>query len=52
MKQLNEDTVKKELIKIIKNSTLETIDVEPRYLDWYNDKKVFIGNIITIRTKK
>lgn len=51
MKQLNEDIVKKELIKLIKKSTLESIDIEPRYLDGYNDKKVFIGNTITIRTK-
>ena len=49
-KKITKKDLKKALIKLINKSNIEEIICEPRYLEGYEDKKVWIGSIITIRT--
>ena len=50
MKKINEKTIKKELIKIINKQHIDEIIYEPRYYIGYEESRVVMGSIITIRT--
>jgi len=50
MKKINQNQVKKTLIKIINDNRIDEIIYEPRYVPGYELQQVLVGSTITIRT--
>jgi hypothetical protein len=50
MKKINQNQVKKMLIKIINDNRIDDIIYEPRYCEGYELQRALIGSTITIRT--
>jgi len=50
MKKINQNRVKKMLIKIINDNRIDEIIYEPRYVLGYELQRALVGSTITIRT--
>jgi len=50
MKKINQNQVKKMLIKIINDNRIDDIIYEPRYCEGYELQRALVGSTITIRT--
>ena len=50
MKKINQNQVKKTLIKIINDNRIDEIIYEPRYVPGYELQRALVGSTITIRT--